>query len=185
MKRQLAFAFDPARCFGCGACRVACQQSHDHRPEMAWRGVEKLPPHEGQSDLCFLSWACFHCEDPACLEACPAGAYSKRASDGVVLHDPDKCIGCRYCTWACPYGVPRYDAERGVVAKCDFCVERLEQGEPPACVETCMSGALRFGPLDELEAQGAIETRTSGFPDPTLTHPAVRFTCSPTWHCAP
>ena len=172
---QLGFGFDPARCTGCGACRVACEQSHNLPPASDWRRVEKLPPHAGQSDLRFLSWSCMHCAEPACLSACPARAYVKRPEDGIVLHLDERCTGCRYCTWACPYGAPRYDAETGIVTKCDFCVERLAEGLPPACVETCFSQALVFGTLEELEAKGFTAVWTVGLPETTLTEPAFRI----------
>lgn len=172
---QLGFGFDPTRCTGCDACRVACEQSHGLPPASDWRRVEKLLPHAGQSDLRFLSWACMHCTEPACLSACPARAYIKREGDGIVLHLDKRCIGCRYCTWACPYGAPRYNPDAGIVTKCDFCVDRLAEGLEPACVETCFSQALIFGPLEELEARGFTTTWTIGLPETGLTNPSFRI----------
>ena len=171
---QMGFGFDPARCFGCGACIVACQRENNLPQGIAWRRVEKLPPHDGRSDLEFLSWSCSHCQDPACLRACPAGAYTKDER-GLVLHHPERCLGCRYCTWACPYGVPQYDERSGVVSKCHFCWHRLQAGQAPACVETCMSRALRYGPLEALEAEGATLQAHPALPDPALTRPALRL----------
>ena len=171
---QLGLGFDPGRCIGCAACAVACEQSHDLPAGSNWRRVEKLPPHAGQSDLRFLSWSCMHCAEPACLPACPAIAYVKSEDDGIVLHLDDRCLGCRYCTWACPYGVPQYNAEAGIVTKCDFCVDRRAEGLEPACVETCFSEALVFGPLEELEERGFTEMWTVGLPDSSLTLPSLR-----------
>jgi len=172
---QLAFGFDPRRCVGCHACTVACAQSHGLPAGMSWRYVEKLPPHVGEGDLAFLSWSCLHCAEPACLLACPCEAYVKRPEDGIVIHLDDRCMGCQYCTWACPYGAPQYDATVGLVRKCDFCVERLEEGLAPACVETCFGGALTFGTLEELESRGAIYVWAPGLPDPGLTQPSLRL----------
>lgn len=171
---QLGFGFDPSRCTGCGACQIACEQSHDLPPGANWRRVEKLPPHAGQSDLRFLSWSCMHCAEPACLYACPARAYVKRVDDGIVLHLDYRCLGCRYCIWACPYGAPQFDRVAGIVTRCDFCVERLADGLEPACVETCFNEALVFGPMEELEARGFTATRANGLPDPDLTKPSFR-----------
>src|SRR5690606_40301817 len=69
------------------------------------------------------------CALPICVENCPAGAMYKREEDGVVIADSDKCIGCRYCEWACPYGAPQFNPETGVIAKCDFCVDEQAAGE--------------------------------------------------------
>ena len=90
----------------------------------------------------FLSVACHHCERPACLAACPSGAYEKRA-DGIVVHHEEKCIGCRYCEMACPFGAPRYSEEKGVMTKCHLCHHRLDGGERPACVAACPTEALQ------------------------------------------
>jgi formate dehydrogenase iron-sulfur subunit len=95
-----------------------------------------------------------HCNEPDCLSACPVGAYSKR-QDGPVIYDPKKCIGCRYCMNACPFGVPHFDYDKGLIAgafidKCSMCTQRIDVGLEPACVATCPTGALMFGERDEL-----------------------------------
>jgi Fe-S-cluster-containing dehydrogenase component len=102
---------------------------------------------------------CMHCEKPACLEVCPTGAISKRPEDGVVLINEGKCIGCRYCSWACPYGAVGFDAERRVADKCTYCEHRLARGEMPACVSKCPGHALSFGKSDALSAAAKSEGR--------------------------
>jgi len=182
---QWGFGFEPARCIGCQACVVACQQSHGLPPAVRWRSMEKLPPNAGQRDLRFLSWSCMHCQEPACLAACPATAYIKRLADGIVLHLDDRCMGCRYCTWACPYGAPQYDESAGIVTKCDYCVERLQEGLEPACVETCFGGALAFGTMEALEERGFSLTWFPGLPDTRLTRPSFKLRPDSDDHLSP
>src|SRR5262249_4841021 len=83
-----------------------------------------------------------HCIEPSCLIGCPVGAYTKIAATGIVEHSADACIGCQYCVWNCSYGVPQYNAARGVVGKCDMCHNRLADGMAPACVDACPEGAI-------------------------------------------
>lgn len=145
-----AFVLDPPRCTGCEACRVAC--SIENRIPMArsWRTVHHVnPEHRPGSPAFHLSLACNHCAHPACLDACPASAYSKDTDTGAVLLDDSRCIGCRYCSWACPYDAPRFAADRGVMTKCTFCVDRLRGGQAPACGAACPTGALG---VEELRA---------------------------------
>lgn len=120
---------------------------------------------------------CNHCEDPPCVRACPTKATFKRESDGVVLMDFHRCIGCRFCMAACPFGArsfnfrdPRPFIEephaqfptrmRGVVEKCNFCAERLAEGKMPACVEAS-KGALVFGDLDDADSEVRELLRTN------------------------
>jgi len=92
----------------------------------------------------YLSIACNHCDEPACTKVCPSGAMHKR-EDGFVVVDEEICIGCKYCTMACPYGAPQYDEEKGHMTKCDGCYERVGQGLEPICVGSCPLRALEFG----------------------------------------
>jgi Fe-S-cluster-containing dehydrogenase component len=173
---QRFFIFDPARCFGCHACTVACKMERGLPAQVTWRRVGKLPPHAGASNLQFISSACCHCADPECLKHCPARAYVKRASDGVVLHLEHRCIGCRYCTLVCPYGIPQFDETRGIVTKCDFCVERLDEGKPPLCIETCFAGALDMVVLEDgQELPEGCSRQMEGFPEIQGVVPSVLF----------
>jgi formate dehydrogenase iron-sulfur subunit len=102
----------------------------------------------------YVKRQCMNCIHPACVSACTVGALRKEP-DGPVVYDAEKCIGCRYCQYACPFGVPTYEWEDpfGLISKCQFCFGRLHDGKPPACVEACPNGALRFGQREELLAQ--------------------------------
>jgi Fe-S-cluster-containing dehydrogenase component len=99
--------------------------------------------------------SCLHCAQPACVTVCPTGASYKRAEDGIVLVNEDICIGCKLCSWACPYGAREYDYDVGVMKKCTLCVDRIynenlpEADRVPACVATCPVGARHFGDLGD------------------------------------
>ncbi len=169
--RVHSFVFDANRCTGCQACQLACVIENDLDPDSSWRQVytfneRRLPG----LPLFHLSLACNHCAAPACLAACPARAYSKDKKTGAVLLDPEKCIGCRYCDWACPYDAPRFDPNRGVMTKCTFCNDRIHEGNAPACAELCPTGALRFEAL----AAGDLTNEIEGFPRSGL-QPAIRI----------
>jgi len=107
-----------------------------------------------------VTTACHHCLDPACLTGCPVDAYEKDPVTGIVSHLDDQCIGCGYCMLTCPYEVPRFNASRGIVRKCDMCRGRLEVGEAPACVQACPTAAIRISLVDT--AALAAEAMTGG-----------------------
>jgi DMSO reductase iron-sulfur subunit len=168
---RASFVFDANRCTGCQACELACVIENALEPDADWRRVHtfnerRLP----DVPLFHLSLACNHCAEPACLEACPALAYSRDAKSGAVLIDQERCIGCRYCSWACPYDAPRFDSDRGVMTKCTFCNDRLLDGRQPACAELCPTGALRVEQLPEERITNHVE----GFPRSDL-RPAIRI----------
>ncbi len=169
---QLAFRFDPDRCFGCQGCVGACANVNGTPPDLLWRQVLKLPPEAGSSGTVYLSLACNHCEGAPCVRACPAEALTKRASDGAVLHDATRCLGCRYCQMACSFGAIHWDAVRKVVSKCQLCTDRRDRGREPACVATCFAGALGLAPLTDMEG---LPRATPGFLHLPGARPAIRF----------
>jgi len=178
---RYAFFFDSASCSGCKACQVACKDWNGLEDGRLWRRVIEV---EGggwaRSGAAWrpsvfaynLSISCAHCEQPACLEACPAAAIHRRA-DGLVLIDREKCLGCEYCSWACPYGAPQFDRRAGVMGKCDFCAGRLAAGQAPVCVAACPLRALHFGERQALEERYGPPRPVYPLPDPALTRPAL------------
>ena len=185
-RRQMTFAFDATACSGCRCCQIACKDRNDLETGRLWRRVYEVAggtwqrQDEGWQNDVFassLSISCNHCERPICLEGCPAAAISKRA-DGIVLLDEEKCLGCGYCGWGCPYDAPQYMADSGSMSKCSFCVEDLDAGREPACVSACPVRALDFGYPPELAAKPGFsgDTTAAGIhplPDPDLTRPAL------------
>jgi anaerobic dimethyl sulfoxide reductase subunit B len=138
--------FDSKKCIGCHSCGIACQLENDAPPGVQLRHVRdhisgKYPDGKVQ----FVSTACFHCNDPACVSACPAGALRRR-TDGVVEHIRTRCIGCGYCIQTCPFHVPQFSPDQHVMRKCSFCTQRIDRGKKPACVAKCATGALTYFP---------------------------------------
>ncbi len=175
--RQHAFFFNADNCIGCHACEAACSEKNENPAHLAFRSVGYL---EGGSWPDFkrlnISMACNHCDDPVCLRGCPTKAYTKHSAWGAVLQDPETCFGCGYCTWVCPYNAPQLDPVKGQVSKCNMCVDRLEVGLKPACVAACVGNALDFGVVDSVPARREqAQVAIPGFPDPSITHPNVRF----------
>jgi Fe-S-cluster-containing dehydrogenase component len=109
----------------------------------------------GESRTVHFPRSCLHCEEPACVTVCPTGASYKREEDGIVLVNPDTCIGCKLCSWACPYGAREYDHTDGIMKKCTLCVDKIynenlqEVDRVPACVSTCPVSARHFGDLGD------------------------------------
>ena len=141
------FVFDQGRCTGCEACAMACRMANRTGALGAWRRVHTFNrARHPDLPVVHLSLACHHCEDPACLWHCPAGAYARDPGTGAVVLRPERCMGCRYCTWACPHDAPRFAPAQGTVSKCTFCLDRQEQGLEPACVTACPVDALGLEP---------------------------------------
>ena len=170
----LRFVFDSGRCTGCEACVVGCWMEHRAVQTRPWRQVGAFNRH-GHPDLPMfhLSLACHHCARPACLENCPAGAYTRDAGTGAVTIHPEHCLGCRYCTWACPHDAPRLGAA-GTIEKCTFCAGRLALGQEPACVARCPVEALGVEPRDPVS--GPTPPGFSGWE----LEPGIRFRHAPT-----
>jgi len=144
---------DPEKCMGCRACEIACAVEHSLSKTLVGAIFEKPQPTPrirvvNVDDLFYVPLRCQHCKDAPCMNVCPTKALY-RSEEGFVLLNPEKCIGCLMCTLACPFGHPRYDPERKTIVKCDFCIDRIRSGKPPACVEACPTQALRYGRLEE------------------------------------
>ncbi|MDO5672375.1 MAG: dimethylsulfoxide reductase subunit B [Actinomycetaceae bacterium] len=175
------FYFDQSLCTGCKACQIACKDKHDLSVGVSWRRVVE---YEGGSwrraghtfmpsvFTYYTSVSCNHCQDAVCMQVCPTTAMSRR-DDGTVWVDETKCVGCRYCEWACPYGAPQFNAETGHMSKCDLCYDYRLNGQDPACIAACPSRALEFGPIDELREKYGDKVGIAPLPDPSITNPRM------------
>lgn len=178
---QIGFYFDQTRCTGCDVCIVACKDWHDVPAGPAsWRRVATI--EEGSfPDLfvTFLATSCYHCAEPACVVACPSNAITKRAEDGIVVVDREKCWGkdqCDLCLQACPYQSPQFGSEpNGKMQKCNLCLDRLEEGKKPICIDSCPMRALDAGPLEELQATYGQESQAEGFVYSSTERPSIIF----------
>jgi formate dehydrogenase iron-sulfur subunit len=175
---QFAFEVDLDKCTGCKACVAGCHSLNGLDPAETWRDIGVL---QGSAATQFffqtITTACHHCADPGCLSGCPVVAYEKEADTGVVKHLDDQCIGCQYCTWKCPYEVPKYNPSLGIVRKCDMCIGRLRAGEAPACVQSCPSQAIRITIVkkDEVIERAGRGVFLPDSPDPKITKPSTRY----------
>lgn len=153
---QLGFDLNLSRCSGCMACVVACFDQND---------ISKIGPsfrHVPQIEIGaypdaiirYVSLSCMHCGEAPCIIVCPVGAIKKINENGVVVVDQTACIGCHACFTACPFGAPSFP-DGIAMSKCDLCVTRVSQGLEPACVRTCPTKALQFGPMEKLAANKA------------------------------
>lgn len=168
---RLGLVIDLDTCVGCHACATACKQwntsghmapltdmdPYGAEPNGVWFNRIHSYEAEGpeQSRSVHFPRSCLHCETPACVTVCPTGASYKRESDGIVLVNEDLCIGCKLCSWACPYGAREIDEDVGVMKKCTLCVDRIynenipEQDRVPSCVQVCPVNARHFGDLND------------------------------------
>jgi sulfite dehydrogenase (quinone) subunit SoeB len=165
--RRLGLLIDLDICVGCHACAVACKEWNTSGPVGPLNDVDPYGKDPRGVWLCRVHTfeagegaagrtvhfprSCLHCENAQCVTVCPTGASYKRAEDGIVLVDTAKCIGCKLCAWACPYGAREYDEVEGVMKKCTLCVDRIEDRtlpdaeRVPMCVRTCPTHARHFG----------------------------------------
>ena len=135
------------KCIACRTCSAACDYSHwDRRPTIGYG--------ELREDV-RLPFICRHCEQPACLEACPQNAIRK-LDGGEVKRMNMLCTGCGSCTVACPFGVIEPIVKSYVISKCDLCAARVEEGKEPACVRACPAGALTFEEADEIAEKSVV-----------------------------
>ena len=159
MKGPVGILIDTTRCIGCESCVQACKKANGLGADRPWPGQQSVDGlsatrfstvlRRGHNH--FVLQQCRHCLEPACVSACLVGAMQK-TPEGPVIYDPDRCMGCRYCLVACPFGIPRYEWSEAVphVRKCIMCYTRLRQGELPACVEACPEHATIFGTRAQL-----------------------------------
>ncbi|WP_456392913.1 DmsC/YnfH family molybdoenzyme membrane anchor subunit, partial [Nitratifractor sp.] len=177
--QQYRFHFDMTACVGCHCCEVACNEQNGNPAEIKWRRVGEMETgHFPDTLQLFNSMSCNHCIDPACLNGCPTESYIK-LDNGIVFHQDEECIGCQYCTWNCPYEVPIFHPERGIVTKCHMCVDKLEAGQTPACVQACPAGAIEIEVVDTQEwirNDMAKEGVAPHLPDVSITQPTTRYT---------
>ena len=187
MAKQMAFYFDASACANCKACQIACQDKNDLPADLRWRRVIQYaggswapsPTAPGVMTQTVFSYSvslsCMHCENPLCVQVCPTTAMQKD-ENGIVSIDGDKCIGCRYCEWACPYGAPQFNEVAGTMSKCDMCQDLLAQGKNPACVDACVMRALKVGELEELQAQYGTVNAIEPLPSAEYTKPSLVIT---------
>ncbi len=170
--KKLGLVIDLDICVGCHACAVNCKEWNtgghsapltDHDPYGAdpsgvWFNrihSFEVVDYDGDSRTVHFPKSCLHCDDAPCVTVCPTGASYKREEDGIVLVNAEACIGCKLCSWACPYGAREYDEDAGVMKKCTLCVDKIynenlpERSRVPACVSTCPAGARHFGDLGD------------------------------------
>ena len=158
-----ALLYDATVCIGCKQCEQACAEKNKLRYDDTVAAEERQSDHKYTAVLSkgdkFMRRLCMNCQDPACASVCPVGALRKTA-DGPVTYDENKCMGCRYCMVACPFGVPKYEWGKVLprVQKCTMCADRVAAGKQTACADICPTGATKFGNRDELilEAQQRI-----------------------------
>ncbi|MBI5815496.1 MAG: 4Fe-4S dicluster domain-containing protein [Nitrospinae bacterium] len=178
---QLALVIDLNKCVGCHACAVNCKswntsgqfgpltdnKPYGEKPDGVW--FNRVQTYEigefPNVEVLHFPKSCLHCADAPCVEVCPTNASHKRLEDGVVLVNYGDCIGCKYCSWACPYGCREFDAAEGVMKKCTLCVDRIydaalpEEERKPACALACPSGARIFGDINDPASEASIAIR--------------------------
>lgn len=182
---QYGFHFNGQRCTGCKTCMLACKDYHDLGSDVSFRqiyeyggGAWRRAEDGTLSHDCFayyVSVACNHCANPACVRVCPTGAMHKD-DRGLVSVDNRRCIGCGYCALSCPYRAPKVDRDAGHSAKCDGCAVRLDVGRQPICVEACPLRALDFGEVDVLRQRFGDVSRIPPLPDASATSPNLVVT---------
>jgi Fe-S-cluster-containing dehydrogenase component len=167
---KLGLVIDLDICVGCHACAVNCKEwntgghmapltdlnPYGAGPDGVWFNrihAFEVRTESGEGMTAYFPKSCLHCEKAACVTVCPTGASYKRSADGIVLVDESRCIGCKLCSWACPYGAREFDSDAGVMKKCTLCIDRIyndnleEVDRVPACVSTCPAGARHYGDL--------------------------------------
>ncbi len=181
-QQQLGFLFDSSACIGCKACQTACKDKNDLPVGLNWRRIVEYSGGDWEEDgehmvpidvfAYYLSISCQHCAEPACMAACPTTAIGKE-EDGTVVVDLEKCMGCQYCSWACPYGTPQFSGFGECMSKCDLCADLRSIGENPACVDACPLRALDWGDINELEQKHEGLRAVEPLPERGHTEPSL------------
>jgi len=164
-KPHYAFVIDVARCIDCRACQVACSVENQVPLDHTRIWVQDLGVLGEFPALkrAFVPYNCMHCDKPPCTEVCVAAATYKDPATGLVLVDQEACIGCGFCVDACPYNARYLDQRRGVVDKCNACQQRLERGQQPTCVATCLGSSRLFGDLNDPTSAAAQTLKNAKF----------------------
>lgn len=165
-----ALLYDATLCIGCKQCEKACSEKNKLPYDDNIATEEKQSDHKFTVVLTkgdkFMRRLCMNCNEPACASVCPVGALHKTAL-GPVVYEENRCMGCRYCMVACPFGVPKYEWNKVLprVQKCTMCSDRVATGQQTACAEACPTGATKFGERDELiaEAQKRIHDNPGNY----------------------
>src|SRR5882762_7349368 len=174
---QVCKLVDTTTCIGCKACEVACLEwngytfsettfnnSYQTMPETAWNywNLIKFNEHQredGSLMLLMRKDQCMHCEEPGCLEACPADGAIVQYANGIVDFQQDHCIGCGYCMTGCPFNIPKFNPNNRKVFKCTLCSDRVSEGLEPACIKACPTGGLHFGTKDDMKELGEARAK--------------------------
>ncbi|MFO1036378.1 MAG: 4Fe-4S dicluster domain-containing protein [Geminicoccaceae bacterium] len=174
-QKRLGLVIDLDACVGCHACATACKSWNDQghsgplsdqepygvQPNGVWfNRIHSFEVDDGGAGrVVHFPRSCLHCAEPACVTVCPTGASYKRSEDGIVLVNADLCIGCKLCSWACPYGAREVDETERVMKKCTLCIDRIyndhlpERDRVPACVAVCPTRARSFGDLGDPDSK--------------------------------
>jgi anaerobic dimethyl sulfoxide reductase subunit B (iron-sulfur subunit) len=178
--QQFGFFLDQSKCVGCRTCQLACKDYKDteigvnFRRVVEYEGGEWFVEPQKTTNVgvfaYYSSISCNHCDEPACAKVCPTGAMHK-TNYGIVDVNPNKCIGCRSCAMACPYGAPQYSKAQKCMTKCNGCKERLDEGLAPICVESCPFRALEAGAIGDLRKKYGHEASIAPLPKYEITRP--------------
>ncbi len=189
---EYAKLVDISRCIGCKGCEIACKEWNELKVEPtanfgSFQSHQDLSAHtwllmrfdeveiDGRLQWLIKKDACLHCEDPGCLNACPAPGAIVQYQNGIVDFNQDNCIGCQFCVSGCPFDIPRFEQLTRKVYKCNMCVDRVEAGLEPACVKTCPTNAIDWGIKADMQALAArkVDTlKTRGYEQAALYDPA-------------